>query len=360
MILRSIVLQNFRSYTQAKFDFSEQATVVVGPNTAGKTNLAEAIHMLATGKSAKSPTDISLIHFGKEIGRIKGLVIDEKEDKTTLEVVLMSPQYNNGRFGKKYLVNDVPKGRTHFLGILPLVLFRPEELDIIIDGPSVRRNFLNEVLEQVDREYAASIISYERALRQRNALLRRAQETASNALVARTLYKEQFAYWDALVIEHGHVIHNKRAACISWMNAQVKDVTDFHILYDHSIISAERLQQYQDAEIGAGVTLVGPHRDDFFIEMVQEDGKARDVKLFGSRGQQRLIVLQLKLLQIAYTMEKLGKKPLLVLDDIFSELDTKHITLVLDKISGLQAIITTTHKEFIPKERLQDYSMIEL
>lgn len=352
MKLQSLVLQHFRSYTHKKFDFAADTTIIIGPNTAGKTNLAEAMHILATGKSFKGATDVNLIQFGREIGRVKGLVKND-DGNSTLEVIFLAPAYNNGRFGKKYLVNDIAKSRTHFLGFLPLVLFRPEELDIIIDGPSVRRDFLNEVLEQVDREYAVSLVSYERAIRQRNALLQRAKEEGVRQ-------ERQFAYWDDLVITHGQVISQKREEFLIWLNEQEKDVVGFHIIYDHSKISRERLDQYKDAEIGAGVTLVGPHRDDFFITIQQDDGKSRDVKQFGSRGQQRLVVLQLKLLQIQYITQQLGKKPLLVLDDIFSELDSGHIRLVLDKIAGQQAIITTTHKEFIPEDKLASYSVIEL
>lgn len=355
MILRSIVLQNFRSYAQQKFDFAKDITIIIGANTAGKTNLAEAIHLLATGKSFKGATDASLIHFGKEIGRIKAAVWAHEQDgeRVMLEVVLMSPQYNNGRFGKKYLVNEIPKSRSAFLGHVPFVLFRPEELDIIIDGPSVRRAFLDSVLEQTDREYAAHMVSYERALRQRNALLARVKETGVRQ-------EKQFAYWDELVIHHGAEITKKREAFISWINTAEKDVSLLEVTYDHSKISVERLAQYRDAEVGAGVTLVGPHRDDFFVTIPQADKKHRDVKFFGSRGQQRLVVLQLKLLQIAFMTKTLGKKPLLVLDDIFSELDSGHIALVLEKIVGQQAIITTTHKEFIPKEKMRAYSVIEL
>lgn len=353
MLLSSLVLQNFRSYQQKKIDFSKDATIIIGQNTAGKTNLAEAIHILATGRSFKSPTDMSLIHFGKEIGRVKGMVVNDQEEKTTLEVVLMSPQYNNGRFGKKYLVNEIPKSRTNFLGHLPLVLFRPEELDIIIDGPSVRRDFLNEVLEQVDRAYSASITAYERAIRQRNALLYRTREEGIRQ-------EKQFAYWDELVIHNGQIITQERELFIQWLNSQLKDVINFQITYDHSRISKERLLQYKEAEVSAAVTLVGPHRDDFFIEILQNDNEYRNVRNFGSRGQQRLVVLQLKLLQIKFMTERLGTKPLLVLDDIFSELDSKHIQLVLDKITDMQAIITTTHKEFIPKDKLTAYSVIEL
>lgn len=361
MILRSLVLQNFRSYIQSKFDFSDDVTMVIGPNTTGKTNLADAIHLLATGKSSKGLTDVNLINFGKEIGRVKGLIeypvsnvqYPISNERITVEVVLMTPQYNNGRFGKKYLVNGIPKSRMNFLGFLPLVLFRPEELDIIIDGPSIRRDFLNEILEQVDKAYVTSLLSYERSLKQRNALLHRAKEEGYRN-------EKQFAYWDELLISHGQVLTKNREALINWINNQEKEIIDFSITYDMSLISEERLFHYRDVETSAGVTLVGPHRDDFFIELPKMHGEKRDVRIFGSRGQQRLMVLQLKLLQIQFMTEKLGEKPLLVLDDIFSELDSKHIQLVLDHVSGQQAIITTTHREFIPKKMLRGFSVIEL
>jgi DNA replication and repair protein RecF len=119
------------------------------------------------------------------------------------------------------------------------------------------------------------------------------------------------------------------------------------------------LQQYREAEVGAGVTLVGPHRDDFMTQ-IQFGKEYKDIRHFGSRGQERLAVLQLKMLQIAYILEITGKKPLLVLDDIFSELDNKHIELVLDNVRQSQGILTTTHKEFIPKKLLEVATVIEL
>ena len=342
MILRSIVLQHFRSYTQEKFDFDPHLTVVIGPNTAGKTNLTEAIQLLASGKSFRGQSDKELVQFQEEIARVQGLV-EEAEDKTKLEVIVLTPESNNGRFGKKFLVNGVAKSRNNFVGVLPLVVFRPEELDIVIAGPSLRRQFLDDVLQIVDREYYLSSIAYEKALRQRNALLDIAKETGRKNT-------QQFAYWDELVIRHGSLLHEKRKEFITYLNEAEKDIFPFEIVYDHSIISTERLKQYETAEIGAGNTLVGPHRDDFYLLMTDSEGEKRDIKTFGSRGQQRLVVLQLKLLQIQFVQEKLQTKPLLVLDDIFSELDSGHINLVLEKTFGQQVILTTTHKEFLPQD----------
>lgn len=352
MILRSVLLQHFRSYTQHKFDLSEDMTVIVGPNTAGKTNFVESIQLLATGKSFRGPTDIALIQYDKEIGRVQGLVV-ENGDKTKLEIALLSPQMNEGRFGRKFLVNGIARSRFKFVGYLPLVLFRPEELDIVIDGPSLRRGFLDSILEVVDREYYHASIAYEKALRQRNALLDIVRDTGKRD-------REQFAYWDELVIENGALITKKREELIDFLNSEQKDVFACSIMYDHSKISRERLDMYKDAEIASATTLVGPHRDDFQIYMQDKKGTDRDIKHYGSRGQQRLAILQLKLLQILYVSQKLGKKPLLVLDDIFSELDSGHIDLVLSMAKGGQSIITTTHKEFIPNKLREKVTMIEL
>jgi DNA replication and repair protein RecF len=133
-------------------------------------------------------------------------------------------------------------------------------------------------------------------------------------------------------------------------------VFDCVLSYDKSIISKERLLQYKNAEVSAGVTLVGPHRDDFCVLM----NKSVDVEMFGSRGQQRLVVLQLKLLQLSFMEQSLGVRPLFLLDDIFSELDNEHIKLVMEMVGLQQTILTTTHGEFIEKNLKKDASVVEL
>lgn len=346
MILKSIYLQHFRNYSEKKFDFSDGMTIIIGPNTAGKTNLSESISVLLTGKSFRASADTDMIAFGQEIARVQGLL--EEDEKIKLEVVIASSFATGTRQSKKHLVNGISKGRNSLQGLLPVVLFRPEELDIIIDGPSLRRNFLDEVLEQADKTYPVAHRTYERALRQRNALLRLAKETG-------TRNTEQFSYWDDLLIQNGQILTQKRKEFLEFINESSHDLFPLTTVYDHSSISSDRLEQYKEAEIGAGVTLVGPHRDDFFIFM---DGQ-KDIRHFGSRGQQRLAVLQLKMLQISFLEKTLKIKPLLILDDIFSELDSGHIQLVLDTVKDSQIILTTTHKEFIPKS-LQEATMIIL
>lgn len=352
MILHSLSLQNFRNYKKASFDFSAQTTIIVGPNTSGKTNLLEAVLLLATGKSNHAEKDIQAIRFDEEMAKIYGAV-----DEISLEVIL-----TNGTVAgittplKRYLVNAIPKRRVDFASYLPTVSFAPFDVDIISGSPSLRRNFLDEVLEATDRQYRIALTTYTKALRQRNALLHLAKETGIRN-------DRQFEYWDNLLITHGTYITQKREAFITYVTVSSHEVLPITLMYDHSKISKDRLLQYKDAEVGAGVTLVGPHRDDFFVEMFfgsAKQNELKNVKAFGSRGQQRLVVFQLKLLQMQFIEEQTGQRPLLLLDDIFSELDSGHIELVQSLLGKQQTIITTTHKEFLDKNIIKNATVIEL
>lgn len=353
MILQGVSLQHFRTYAQSTFTFSPQTTVIIGSNASGKSNLMEAIFLLATGKSFKAEKDIQMISFGHTLGRVKGQLM-ENGQKDQLEVIVAEKtgELSGRSYSKRFLVNGVPKRRVDFAGLLPSLLFVPSDLDIIISSPSERREFFNTVLEMTDRQYRMSLIAYEKALRQRNALLDVVKETGIRN-------DEQFAYWDHLLIENGSYVTQKRQELIDYFNQTDKHLLACQVTYEKSVISHDRLEQYRGPEIGAGVTLVGPHRDDFTVEL--EVGKElQNARSFGSRGQQRLVVLQLKLLQLSYIEQILGKKPLLLLDDIFSELDEQHIKDVLSIVSLQQTILTTTHKEFLQSGLGEDIKVIEL
>lgn len=355
MHLKQLNLNNFRNYAKSEFKFTKESALIVGLNATGKTNFIEAIYFLAFGKSNKTDRDENSIRFGEGIARVKGAF-----DSTELEVMLTNGELTGkDNFKKKYLVNGVSKKRADFMGNLYCVLFAPTDLEIVIGSPHYRREFLDEVLSQVDKEYRLAQISFEKGLRQRNALLQKVREFGARN-------EKEFNYWDDLLIEDGLIITKKRGELIDFMNNSKKEIFDFIIVYDKSIISKERLLQYKNAEVGAGVTLVGPHRDDFVVSMFDKKS-TRDVRIFGSRGQQRLVVLQLKLLQLLYMEKTLGFRPLLLLDDIFSELDEGHINLVLESTllrQGYggqgQTIMTTTHKEFIPKRLSEGLNVIEL
>lgn len=353
MHLKHLTLQNFRSYSKSEFNFSDKTTLIIGPNTAGKSNLIEAIFFLATGRSFRVDKDEQLVNFDKDIGRINGQVKEKK-----LEVMIAK----NGVGGhlrsfKKYLVNGVSKRKVDFVGNFYAVLFAPNDLEIIIGGPSKRRDFIDNILIQTDRDYRLAIGFYEKGLRIRNALLHKAKETGVRS-------EKEFVYWDNLLIVQGQKITKKREEFVKYLEDSKKEIFDFKIFYDKSIISQERLSQYKDAEIGAGVTLVGPHRDEIIIRINLNENSDKfvsvDIKSFGSRGQQRLAILQLKILELIFIEQKTGNKPTLLLDDIFSELDEGHINLVLDMIGTQQTIMTTTHEEFIPKKLLKQVTVIEL
>jgi len=353
MILKALTLSDFRNYKKANFQFDKKTTLIVGPNTSGKSNLIESIAFLSTGKSFRAEKDDEVIKFGENLTKIKGLISINDEEKE-LEITFVNLNNGSKTLQKKYLVNGVSKRRGDFAGNFLSVLFSPEDLDIIIDSPSLRRHFLDQVLEQTDREYRFALTSYSKGIRQRNALLEKTREEGVRN-------EKQFEYWDNLVIENGEIVTKKRENFLNFVNLENKDIFDFVAFYDKSIISKARLLQYKEAEMGSGVTLVGPHRDDFSLSMFDDSRlTTHDIKLYGSRGQQRLAILQLKLLQLLFVEKTVGFRPVLLLDDIFSELDSEHIELITEIINKQQTIITTTHKDFLPKKVIKEVKIIEI
>jgi DNA replication and repair protein RecF len=352
MILKNLSLQKFRSYQKANFVFHPRLTIVIGPNASGKTNLVEAISLLSASKSFRTSKEKQLIMFGERIARATGeMASEEVSEATKVEIVISAM---TGTMGKKYMINGVSKRRSSLVGLLPTVLFTPLDLTIVSGQPGDKRRFLDEVLEQTDQEYAAALAVYSKALRQRNALLEFVQKSGRRD-------KERFAYWDNLLITNGQMLTEKREALIAYINRQEKKLFQFVLTYDKSLMSRERLLQYKDAEIGAGMTLVGPQRDDVLIQTIHPlSQEFEDVKYFCSRGQQRLVTLELKHAQLAYLQEQLQQQPLLVLDDIFSELDSEHISHVLRLARDFQTIITTTHEEFVTADIGNNKAVIEL
>ncbi len=349
-MLKHLSLQNFRSYSKYALDFSQNTTIIIGQNGIGKSNLIEAIFLLAVGKSNRSEKEKQLIQFGKQITRLKA-AIAKTDEITDLEVVFADQ--GTAFLKKKYLVNGVARRRADFAGNLTAVLFTPTDLDLVSGQPGNRRRFLDEVLEQVDIDYRLAHTTYTKALRQRNALLEQVQETGSRN-------EKHFYYWDELLIKNGQLMMQKREELIEFINARQKDFFPFVLLYDKSEISRERLDQYKTAEVGAGVTLVGPHRDDIKIEIKNNVDELIDARYFASRGQQRLIVLELKLAQIAFLEERTKVEPLLLLDDIFSELDHANRHQLLQVIPKQQTIMTTTDLHLVEKAAIRNFNLINL
>jgi DNA replication and repair protein RecF len=340
-MIKSISLQNFRNFKRKVIEFSPDVTVIVGPNASGKTNILEALYLLSSGKSFRAQIEEEMVNYGADIGRVKG-----KLDKTILEVVVTRGFLDVGNGNpekiarKKLLVSGVPKRLIDFAGNFKVVLFGPWDLDLVTESPSLRRKFLDSTLSQVDREYRRAILSYEKGLRQRNRLLFRIREEG--------LSRGQLLFWNQLLIKNGDYISGKREELINSINSrQELNNTKFEITYDKSSISEGRLKQYAEEEISAGTTLVGPHRDDFLFRIQTNKKETRDLATYGSRGEQRMGILWLKLRELAFVEEKTNEKPTLLLDDIFSELDHPHRDVVLSVIGNQQTIITTADEHFI-------------
>lgn len=344
MTIKSLFLQNFRNYKKKEFSFSTGTTLVVGPNAVGKTNLMEAIYLLATGKSFRAELEEEMISYGQEIANVSGLL----GNKEKLAIILTTGQVLGKRVAKKiYKVNGVNRRMVDFVGNLKVVYFGPEDLEIIIDSPSIRRDYLDSVLEQTDREYRRVNVSYKKGLRQRNKLLEQIREES--------MPRSVLFFWDKLLIENGGVITQKRTEFIEFINQQPEYFGKLFMQYDNSIISPERLAKYANQEVASGMTLVGPHRDDFQVNL-----EKRNLHSFGSRGEQRTAIFSIKLAELGFITTKSQTHPILLLDDIFSELDHEHRKHLLEIIPHQQTIITTTDLHLIEPEARKKMEIVNL
>ncbi|MBU0846062.1 DNA replication and repair protein RecF [Patescibacteria group bacterium] len=361
MSVLKIHLSNFRNIEDKLFEFSQKTTVIVGPNASGKTNILESLFLLSTGKSFRARIEEEMINYDEEVARAKGLFKDgvgKGESTIKLEAVLTRGEIGVGTAKpekvarKRMLVNGVSKRLIDFAGNFRMVLFGPWDLELVTESPSIRRRFLDTVLSQVDREYRRAALSYEKGLRQRNKLLFRMREEG--------LPRSQLLFWDRLIIKNGNYISQKREELIGFINNKPSlNEQDFTVEYDKSAISEARLEQYKDEEVAAATTLVGPHRDDFCFKVKNPDNKrARELARYGSRGEQRMGVLWLKLAELAFIKSETGEKPTLLLDDIFSELDPDHRKVVMKASKGQQTIITTANPHFV--EKLEKVEKIRL
>jgi len=363
MYLKSVDLQNFRSYRKKKFEFVENTTLLIGDNAIGKTNILEAIYLLAMGKSFRATREQQMILYGEEIGRVKGEIDEDPPAGETgplvgetgeLEIVLTVGEVEGQRAQRKrYLINGVGKRKMDFVGRLKCVLFRPEDIELVLGSPSNRRDYLDGVLEQIDKKYRRSNLAYQKGLRQRNKLLEKIREGEAE--------RKQLLFWNKMLIKNGEIIFKEREKYLMWVNQELrKKQSDLRLEYDNSRVSEKRLEQYSNQEIAAGKTLVGPHRDDFKF-IAQRKGKAeKDLSIYGSRGEQRMAVLRVKLSELEYVSEMIEDRPVLLLDDIFSELDHKHRGEVLRLLVKQQTIITIADEHLIPGKQKKKMEMVKL
>ena len=359
MRLKSLTIEQFRSYPELKIDFASDNDIhlLVGPNAAGKTNILESIGLLSLTKSCQGADEVDLIHWGKEYYRVRAEIKHDDGTEGTLEVASqLTPRKQKACFK-----NDVKKSVGEMVGALPVVLFLPQDLDLFSGPPAQRRQFLDQLLCQVSPEYLMTLMQYQKILKQRNKLLKAIAEGKSKS--------SDLALWDKQISEHGGQITIKRLELIEMLQCTLteelkelgEDWPDAKIVYERkgekTTLNDVRqeicdlLEHYRERDIILQSTTIGPHREDWRIDV-----EGRSLPTFASRGQQRTAVLALLFLEVSYLELQSNEKPIILLDDVFSELDDAHQSALLKCLKGHQVIITTTH---IPEE-LHDANLLKV
>lgn len=355
MIIDSLSLSNFRNFSTKKIVFDPKLTVIIGPNGSGKSNILEVIGLLSAIRLRRVETDLDLVKFGKTEtkleSRVNGL---DSEVKLTMNFQVIDETY----IKKSYFIDEIRKRWVDFTTHLAIVEFAPSDLELISGSPSVRRHHLDSLLASLDRDYWRNLTSYNKVVVRRNKVLQRIMDGKSLP-AGRQAKKSELDFWDQRLLEHGKYLTEARQKFFEFVNLpagrQVLSLPDYSWELKQSLLTAEKLLNNRDRDIAAGVTLSGPHRDDFFFVF-----RNKNLEFFGSRGEQRMAVLALKLVELEYFANKRGSRPVLGLDDIFSELDWEHREAVLGVIEKQQTIITAAEEESLPKEVFKKAKIIEL
>lgn len=345
MIIRSLELSNFRNYEKLNISFSPDVTILYGDNAQGKTNILEALYTASTTKSQKGSKDKDMIKFNESESHIR-MTVEDGDIERRIDMHLKSTKQ------KGVAIDGIPiRKASELYGIMNIISFSPDDLGIIKEGPAERRRFIDMELCQLDKLYMHNFSGYNRALDQRNNLLK---QISFNAELKGTLN-----VWDEQLINFGEYLIEKR-------DLFIKEISDIASKI-HSIITENKetleiqylpstdkesfrneLLSSREKDIILKMTNVGPHRDDM-IFMVN----GQDARKYGSQGQQRTAALTLKLAEIELVKKKTGKNPVLLLDDVLSELDRNRQNKLLENISGVQTVVTCTGLEEFIKNRIK-------
>ena len=354
MKLKKLELIGFRNHLKKEIKLGD-LVVVMGENARGKTNVLEAIYLLATGDSFRAGKIEEMINWQQELARVEGYVEDDEGNDVVLGVTLTRGALMGKRTPKrKYFVDRVSRQKRKFVGKLMAVVFRPEDLRLIEGSPGRRRRFLDEVLGMVSWEYRRALTLYESALRRRNKILDLIREGRAR--------REELMFWDMTLIKNGNILTDWRREFLEFLSGLEVSFGRYKVEYDFSAVSEARLKQYEREEVLAGYTLVGPHKDDFVVG-VQGSGfgvQGKNLHVYGSRGEQRLGVLFLKYGALKFVEEKLGVVPMFLLDDIFSELDEKHRLMVLEMIEGRQTVVTSADEYVLDDLRGKEVEVVRV
>ncbi|KGX93670.1 recombinase F [Pontibacillus halophilus JSM 076056 = DSM 19796] len=358
MRIDELALRHYRNYEELHLTFDDRVNVIIGENAQGKTNLMEAIYVLAFSKSHRTPRDKELIKWDEEYAKIKGAV-HKRNRRLPMEIVV-------SKKGKKAKLNHLEQKRlSDYIGALNVVMFAPEDLNLVKGNPQVRRRFIDMEIGQIQPTYIYHLGQYQKVLKQRNSLLKDMQRNR-HAQPDRTMLHiltEQ-------LVEHAAVITSKRFTFMqllrNWATPihegisrglerleigyqATADVSEDMDLSKMIEVYTNKFQDIENKEIERGTSLSGPHRDDLVLYV-----NGKDVQTYGSQGQQRTTALSLKLAEIELIKSEVGEYPILLLDDVLSELDDHRQSHLLHTIQGkVQTFVSTTSVDGIEHETLK-------
>lgn len=334
MKIKSLKLKNFRNYDLLKLEFDDATNIFYGDNAQGKTNILESIYLSGTTKSHRGTKDRDLVQFGEEESHIETVV---EKNGITYQIDMHLKKNSP----KGIAINKIPiRKASELFGIINIVFFSPEDLNIIKNGPSERRRFIDLELSQLDKVYLNNLSNYNRIVNQRNHLLK--DITQQRKLM------ETLDVWEIQLIQYGNKIIERRKQFVKEINKIISNIhkkltgqrEDITLIYEPSIgnLTLEQaLAKNRERDMKIKSTSVGPHRDD--ICFMAGD---LDIRRFGSQGQQRTAALSLKLSEIELVRQSIHDTPVLLLDDVLSELDKHRQNYLLDSIHDIQTLITCT------------------
>ena len=335
MVIKSLKLKNYRNYDLLDITFDPGTNILYGDNAQGKTNILEALYISGTTKSHRGTKDRDIIQFGHEESHIE-TTVEKRGINFQMDIHLKK------KSPKGIAIDKIPIRRaSELFGIVHFVFFSPEDLNIIKEGPAGRRRFIDLELSQLDRIYLSNLSNYNRVVNQRNSLLK--------DIYGQKNLMETLDIWDMQLVSYGNKILERRKEFIRQVNEIISDIhfkltgrkERISLSYEESVGNMtfeDALTKYRDRDIRMKSTTSGPHRDDICFTT----DKGLDIRKFGSQGQQRTAALSLKLSEIELVKRAIGDTPVLLLDDVLSELDKHRQNYLLDSIHDIQTIITCT------------------
>ena len=343
MYLTKLLLQNFRSYSQQAFDFDHNLNLILGPNGSGKTNILESIFFLSSVKSFRSSSQSHLISWNQPFASVRAKLVNNQKEELEIEIQLVKNRETE-TISRKFLLQKVEKTKKNFLGTLKTVVFHPEDIRLVAGSPSRRREFLDNIFSQTEWRYSSALFQFNKALKHRNELLDLIRIGKSS--------KNELFFWDQSLVKNDQIIHNFRSSFIKFVNnffAAHPDpqINVLSLNYHPSFLTQEKIDRNYQFDLERGHTQAGVHRDDFSFDNSNFLSVNKNLAAWGSRGQQRLAVLSLRIAQIDYFENIYHDKPVLLLDDIFSELDTDHQNLVTKICHKYQTIVTSPDHQIV-------------